>query len=133
MRCPNCDGSMVAFPVPASVRPHLPEEPAGAAICRDCLTLEPIADPPADQPDFTTILGEFPTGEAGAIAAAFVSRLGSLALNRREIEALADLGEDAGVDVLLLIDRIATSGRIEPHFDVDRRRPQLQQLLEESD
>lgn len=132
MRCPNCDGSMVAFPVPASVRPHLPEEPAGAAICRDCLTLEPIADPPTDQPDFTTILEDFPTGEAGAIAAAFVSRLGSLALNRPEIQALADLAEEAGVDVFLLIDRIAASGRIEPHFDVERRRPQLQQILDPS-
>lgn len=131
MTCPNCDGPTLAFPVPDSVRPQLPEEPAGAAICRDCLTLIAPIDPPAEQPDFTRILGEFPTGESGALAAAFVSRLGSLAINRQEIEALAELAEEQGVDVLLLVDRLATSGRIEPHFDIDRRRPQLQQILGE--
>ena len=129
MSCPNCDGPTLAFPVPESVRPHLPEAPAGAGICRDCLTLIAPIDPPAEQPDFTRILGEFPTDEDGALAAAFVSRLGSLAINRQEIEALAAIAEERGIDVLLLVDRIATSGRIEPHFDVDRRRPQLQQIL----
>jgi hypothetical protein len=130
MSCPNCDGLMLAFTVPEAVRPHLPEEPAAAEICRDCLTLTPGAESPATDPDFSKILGEFPTGEAGAIAAAFLSRLGSLALNRSEIESLAGLAEDHGVDVLLLVDRVATSGRIQPHFDIDRRRPQLDQILE---
>ena len=129
MSCPNCDGPMLAFAVPESVRPYLPEEPAAAEICRDCLTLTPGAESP-DETDFSKILGEFPTGEAGAIAAALLSRLGSLALNRQEIEALAGLAEEHGVDVLLLVDRIAASGRIQPHFDIDRRRPQLEQILE---
>jgi hypothetical protein len=131
MPCSNCDGPTLSFPVPAAAREHLPDEPAGATICRDCLTLDPLADPPAEQPDFSKILGEFPTGEAGAIAAAFVSRLGSLALYRAEIEALAALAEDRGVDVFLLLDRIAASGRVQPHFDLDRRRPQLEQFLRE--
>jgi len=133
MPCPNCDGPTLAFPVPESVRPHLPDEPAAAEICRDCLTLITPIDPPAEYPDFSRILGEFPTGENGALAAAFVSRLGSLAINRQEIEALADLAEEQGVDVLLLVDRIAASGRIQPHFDIDRRRPQVQQILDRSE
>lgn len=129
MSCPKCDGQMVAFSVPSAVQPHLPEEPPAAEICRDCLTLLPLETEPAAEPDFSTILGEFPDGEGGAIAAAFVSRLGSLALNRADIEALADLAESEGVDVFLLVDRIAASGRIEPHFNIDRRRPQLRQIL----
>lgn len=128
MSCPNCEGPMLGFAVPEPVRPHLPEEPATAEICRDCLTLTPGAESP-EETDFSKILGEFPTGEAGAIAAAFLSQLGSLALNRQEIEALAGLAEEHGVDVLLLVDRVAASGRIQPHFDIDRRRPQLEQIL----
>ncbi len=129
MSCPNCDGALLAFSVPEPVRAHLPEEPANAQICRDCLTLLPVEKAPDGQPDFSKILADFPTGEAGVTAAAFISLLGSLALHRRDIEALAALAEEQGIDVLLLVDRIATSGRIQPHFDIDRRRPQLEQIL----
>jgi hypothetical protein len=129
MSCPTCGGDTVAFSVPAAVRDHLPGEPENAAICRDCLTLEPRPEPPAEEPDFTTILADFPTGDAGVTAAAFVSLLDSLALNRADIEALAARAEAQGTDVLLLVDRIAASGRIQPHFDIDRRRPQLEQIL----
>lgn len=129
MSCPNCGGPTVAFSVPDAVREHLQAEPEHAEICRDCLTLEPRADPPTGEPDFSTILTDFPTGEAGVTAAAFVSLLDSLALHRADLEALADLAEEQGSDVLLLVDRIAASGRIQPHFDVDRRRPQLEQIL----
>lgn len=130
MSCPNCDGSMLRFTVPPAAQPQLPEDPPSAEICRDCLTLVPIETAPDTEADFSRILGEFPTGEAGAIAAAFVSRLGSLALNRQEIESLADMAETEGVDVLLLVDRIAASGRIQPHFNIERRRPQLRQILD---
>lgn len=129
MSCPNCGGPTLAFSVPEAVRDHLPAEPEHAELCRDCLTLSPRAEPPTEEPDFTTILGDFPTGEAGVTAAAFVSLLDSLALHRAGIEALAARAEEQGVDVLLLVDRIAASGRIQPHFDVDRRRPQLEQIL----
>ncbi|MDZ7849608.1 MAG: DUF6276 family protein [Halodesulfurarchaeum sp.] len=129
MSCPNCGGPTLAFSVPEAVRDHLPAEPEHAELCRDCLTLEPRTKPPAEDPDFTTVLGDFPTGEAGVTAAAFVSLLGSLALHRADIEVLADLAEEQGIDVLLLVDRIAASGRLQPHFDVDRRRPQLEQVL----
>ncbi|MFP4530347.1 MAG: DUF6276 family protein [Halodesulfurarchaeum sp.] len=129
MSCSNCGGPTLAFSVPEGIREHLPAEPEHADICRDCLTLEPRADPPAEEPDFSTILADFPTGEAGVTAAAFVSLLDSLALHRGDIEALAARAEEQGADVLLLVDRIAASGRIQPHFDVDRRRPQLEQIL----
>lgn len=91
---------------------------------------EPVAEPPEAQPDFSAILESFPSGEAGATAALLLSMLDSLALYRAEIEHLAALAEEGGVDVFLLLDRIEASGRIEPHFDLQRRRVQLEQVLD---
>lgn len=119
----------MAFPVSESVRQELPDDRAGAEICRDCLTVTSIETPPAEYPDFDAVLGDFPPGEGGAAAASLLGLLDSLALYRGEIEALADLAEREGVDVLLLLDRLAASGRIQPHFDMDRRHHQLEQLL----
>lgn len=121
---------MLAFPIPESVGPHLPDDRNGASICVDCLAAVPIDDPPAEYPDFTTIIEGFPEGGVtGATVASFLALLDSLALHRQDIEALAQMAEQDGVDVLLLLDKIAVSGRIQPHFDIDRRRPQLEQLL----
>lgn len=120
----------MAFPVPERVRQVLPDDRAAAEICRDCLTVTPIETPPSEDPDFDAILGDFPPGEGGVAAASLLGLLDSLALYRGEIEALADLAEREGVDVLLLLDRLAASGRIQPHFDMARRRHQLEQLLE---
>ena len=121
---------MLVFPIPERARPHLPDDRLGASICRDCLTAVPEDEPPESYPDFTTILDAFPEdGETGAIVASLLALLDSLALHRKDIEALATMAEEAGVDVMLLLDRIAVSGRIQPHFDIDRRRPQLEQLL----
>ncbi|MDR5656418.1 DUF6276 family protein [Halodesulfurarchaeum sp. HSR-GB] len=129
MSCPNCGGPTVAYPIPDRARTHCPDDRAGAEICADCLTVSPLAEPPTDPPDFDAVLTDFPAGEAGAIAASLLGLLDSLALYRGEIEALARLAEQAGVDVFLLLDRLDASGRIQPHFDIDRRRHQLDQLL----
>ncbi|MFB6110831.1 MAG: DUF6276 family protein [Halodesulfurarchaeum sp.] len=129
MPCPNCGGKTVAFPLPDRTRQVLPEGRAGAEICRDCLWTAPIENPPAEYPDFDAVLEDFPTGEGGAVAASLLGLLDSLAVYRGEIETLADQAEREGVDVLLLLDRLAASGRIQTHFDMGRRRHQLEQLL----
>lgn len=130
MDCPNCGGDVLAFPVPDGVRDHLPDDRPGATICRTCLTVTPIDDPPETYPDFTQILDSFPDeGETGAVVASLLALVDSLALHRADIEALASMAEREGVDVMLLLDRLAVSGRIQPHFDIDRRRTQLEQFL----
>lgn len=131
MACPNCGGEMLVYPVPDQVRSHLPDDRSGASLCRRCLTVTPVDDPPDTSPDFSTISDAFPDDGADAvILASILALLDSLALYRREIEALASMAEARGIDVLLFLDRLAVSGRIQPHFDADRRRSQLEQLLE---
>ena len=129
MTCPNCGGETLGFPVPEAVRDHLPDDRPGAAICRDCLTVTPEDEPPEEYPDFDALLDGFPAGETGAVVASMLALVDSLALYLQDIEALASMAEREGVDVLLLLDRIAASGRIQPHFDIDRRRTQLEQFL----
>ncbi len=129
MVCSNCGGETLAFPVPEVVRDHLPDDRPGATICRTCLTVAPLDEPPDTYPDFTRLLDGFPAGETGGVVASLLALVDSLALYRQDIEALATMAERDGVDVLLLLDRIAVSGRIQPHFDIDRRRTQLEQFL----
>jgi hypothetical protein len=38
--------------------------------------------------------------------------------------------ERGGVDPLLVLDRLHAQGGVQPDFDLDRRRHQLEQLLE---
>lgn len=131
MECPNCGGEMLAFQVSPEVREHLPDDRSGASICRRCLTVTPEDDPPSTYPDFTAIDDAFPAdGEDAALVASLFALVDSLALYRREIEELATMAELRGIDVLLLLDRLAANDGIRPHFDVDRRRSQLEQLLE---
>jgi hypothetical protein len=127
MHCPNCDAPMVAFEVPEDYRDHAPGASAQAALCPECLTLEPAEDAPAD-PGFDRISDAFPTGEAGVPLALAIGLLDSLALNRGAIEALLEAVERAGTDPLLVLDRLHVQGGVDPVFDLDRRRHQVQQL-----
>ena len=131
MTCSECGGDQLAFAVPADLREYLPDEAECVAICTRCLTIEPVADAPDELPDFGAISDAFPTGEGGAAMALAVGLLDSLALYRAEIAALLERVERAGADPLLVIDRLAADPDVEPAFDVDRRRTQVEQLLYE--
>jgi hypothetical protein len=116
---------MTRYQVPFDLRSHV--ETDHAATCTRCLAGHPAEA--GGEPDFSTISDEFPDGTAGAAMALALGKLDSLALNRDDIEALFAAVEAAGVDPLLVLDRLATQGNVRLHFDVDRRRRQLEQLL----
>ena len=131
MHCPNCGAATVAFTIPDALQDAMPETRAGAALCTTCLTVTPLDEPPAESPDWTAVTETFPTDdEAAATVGALLALVDNLALYRTEIEAIARHAESLGLDVLLVLDRLAHDDEIDPHFDIDRRRPQLEQLLE---
>ncbi|UWG46645.1 Uncharacterized protein HSRCO_0346 [Halanaeroarchaeum sp. HSR-CO] len=129
MRCPNCDATTVAFAIPEAVQDAMPEARPAGALCTHCLTVTPLDDPPSEAPDWSAVHEAFPTGEAGATMATLLALVDSLALYRAEIDAVARHAESLGVDVMLVLDRLARDDAIDPHFDIDRRRAQLEQLL----
>lgn len=130
MDCPACGAPTVTFEVPDRFREHAPDGAEAAALCPECLTLAaaPSGDP---DPPFERVSGAFPTDEAAAVPLALaVGLLESLALHRRSIEALLGAVEEAGTDPLLVLDRLHVQGAVQPAFDLDRRRHQLEQLLD---
>lgn len=134
-RCPACDSPAVAFAVPEDLRPWSPEGAARAAVCTRCLRTFPVdadsadADvPDADVADFSAVHVAFPGGRGGVAFALLCGHLDSLALNRSAVESLTARAEREGVDVFLAFDRLSAAG-VEPHFDVDRRRTQLEQFV----
>jgi len=130
MHCPECDTRMLAFAVPADLRDHLPGDDPGAAICPRCLQLRPATDPPEELPDFRQIDDAFPAESAAAIPMALVvGLLSSLAIHRQEISALLEHVERAGVDPLLVVDRLSVADGVETEIDLEGRRRQLEQLL----
>jgi hypothetical protein len=129
MPCQDCGAETVTFAVPESLREHVPEDTPAVAVCTTCLARAAVHEVPADEPDFGRIHADFPTGPGAAPAALAVSLLDSLALYRADIEALVAAAEAEGVDVLLLVDRLAASGAIDTDTDLERRRHQLEQFL----
>ncbi|WP_276299422.1 DUF6276 family protein [Halorussus lipolyticus] len=133
MPCPECTSEQVAFRVPAELQEYLPEETETAAICTVCLALvlgdASVAESPPESPDFDRISDAFPGGDAGVAMALAVGLLDSLALYRSELAGLLERVERAGTDPLLVLDRLDADPELEPHFDVDRRRTQAEQLL----
>ncbi|WP_254839935.1 DUF6276 family protein [Natronomonas marina] len=129
MDCPSCGASMVAFDVPLEYREYVPESSAQAALCPACLTLTAATTTP-EEPRFDRISDAFPTGEAAVPMAIAVGLLDSLALHRAALEELLVAAERGGVDPLLVLDRLHAQGGVQPDFDLDRRRHQLEQLLE---
>lgn len=130
MDCPRCGGLLLAFDVPSDTQSLLPGDQPGAAICSQCLHLLPVEDPPADLPDFGAIDDAFPTHPEAAIPMALaLGLLSSLAVNRQEIATLLEAVERAGVDPLLVVDRLATSEAVDTPIDLAGRRRQLEQLL----
>lgn len=130
MDCPDCGAALLAFQVPAGQREYLPGDDPGAAICPTCLRLVPVADPPDALPDFRAIDDAFPAEAEAAIPMAIaLGLLSSLALNRQEISVLLSDVERAGVDPLLVVDRLAVADGVETPIDLEGRRRQLEQLL----
>jgi hypothetical protein len=130
MDCPACGSRALAFTVPKSYRSLLPGSDPGVALCTVCVTLQPVADPPAGEPDFTAVSDAFPSEYDAAVPMALlVGLLDSLALYRTEIQELLVAVERAGTDPLLVLDRLAGADALDPAFDVSRRRHQLEQLL----
>lgn len=130
MDCPDCGAATLAFRVPEAHRDLLPGDESGAALCTQCLALHPVADPPADLPDFQRVSDAFPTNPEAAVALALlVGLLDSLALYRSEISALLARVEREGVDPLLALDRLATDDDVDSEVDLADRRRQLEQLL----
>jgi len=129
MECPNCRARTVVFDVPSEYRPHVPEGSDRAALCPECLTLVATDAPP--KPRFDRISEAFPSDAAAAVPLAIaIGLLDSLALHRRALEELVPAAEAAGADPLLLLGRLHVQGGVDPAFDLDRRREQLEQLLE---
>jgi hypothetical protein len=128
MPCPACDGDLVAFAVPADIRAYAPESGAYATLCSHCLRTHPADEGPGD-PTFDAVHESFPSGEAGAALALALGLLDSLALRRDAIDDCCSYAERAGADVLLILDRLATADGLDPHFDIERRRHQLAELL----
>lgn len=130
MDCPECGAEALSFPVESSLREYLPGDEPGAAICSRCLSLQPVRDPPEEVPDFTSISDALPSSSDAAVPMALlVGLLASLATYRQEISALLERVERAGVDPLLVVDRLADDPAIECETDLRTRRRQLAQLL----
>lgn len=129
MTCPSCGNEQLLLVVPADLREYLPEESDRVAICTHCLSLEPTDEESSESPDFGPISDAFPGGDAGVAMALAVGLLDSLALYRSEIAALLERVERGGTDPLLVLDRLDADPKLEPHFDVERRRTQAEQLL----
>jgi len=126
MVCSECEGDVVRFTVPEELREHVRGRTT-AGVCSRCLALQP-AETPDDDPDWGAFGDAFPTGEAAVPMALVVGQLDRLALNRSALTALVETVERNGADPWLVLDRLAASGRIEPGYDLQRRRRQLEQL-----
>lgn len=129
MECPHCEQSCVAFDVPPDLQEYAPEGAEAVAICPTCLRTFPAEDGDPN-PEFTPVGEFFPADGAGVALALALGKLDSLALNRTAIETLLAYAEQEGADALLALDRLAAAGSVQPHFDIDRRRVQIEQLLE---
>lgn len=128
MECSNCRARTVVFDVPPEHRTHVPGDDARWALCPECLTLVGTDAPP--EPRFERISDAFPTEAAAAVPLAIaIGLLDSLALHRSALEELVPAAEAAGADPFLLLGRLHVQGGVDPAFDINRRREQLEQLL----
>lgn len=131
MECGNCGTRTVVFSVPDADEAFVPGGASAVGLCPHCLALQPAdASAVPDEPDFARVSDAFPTEPDAAVPMALlVGLLDSLALYRSEISTLLARVERAGVDPLLVLDRLAADESIETDLDIAGRRRQLEQLL----
>lgn len=130
MDCLECGSEAIAFAVPVEYREYLPGDESGGALCTRCLSLQPVEDPPPGRPSFDAVSAAVPDAPDAAVPLALMlGLLGNLALYREEIAALLQDVERAGVDPLLVLDRLADDPEIDAAADLRGRRRQLEQLL----
>lgn len=130
MDCLECGSRAIAFTVPAEYRSYLPGDEPGTALCTRCLALQPVAEPPEGVPDLAAVSDALPDDERAAVPLALMlGLLSNLALYRSEIAELLVAVEQAGVDPLLALDRLADDPAVEAQADLRGRRRQLEQLL----
>lgn len=117
--------------VPEPVRAHVPEHAERVAICSTCLSVSPTDEAVPDSSDLTAISDAMPVNREAAVGVVvLVTLLESLAHNRAAIESVIDWLESRGVDVFLVLDRLAADPGLEPTADLDRRLPQVEQFLQ---
>jgi hypothetical protein len=127
MQCPDCNGQVATFDVPEDLREHLPKPVPTAGLCTRCLALHPTDE--GGDPEFTD-LEAFPEDPDAAISLAIaIGLLDSLALNRASIETLFRRVAEAGEDPFLALDRLSTSGAVQPRVDLVARKQQIEQLM----
>ncbi len=126
MGCPEHPDAGVTIAVPDALRTSAPDRAATVTQCTRCLRVTPGGE---DLESPQAISTAYPDGEAGVGAVLLVGLLESLASNRDRIEALLDRLEVVGVDIFLVIDRLAADERFAPDVDLSRRRRQLEQLV----
>jgi len=129
MECHECGADVISFAVPAEFESYLPGEESTVSLCPRCLAMQP-ADSGTESPDFSAVSDAFPTDPEAAIPMSLlVGLLDNLALYRAEIATLLEHVERAGVDPLLVLDRLEHDPDIETELDLAGRRRQLEQLL----
>lgn len=129
--CSRCNADAIAFTVPPALREVAPVETDAATCCRVCLTIDPLDERPADGPSLSVVTDALDRdAETAAAVVVLIGLLESLALHRRDIQAVVDYLEAEGVDALLVLEEVAADPTLTPAVDLDRRLHQLQQLLE---
>ncbi|MGM0604776.1 MAG: DUF6276 family protein [Halobacteriota archaeon] len=143
MECPLCAEPLVVFRVPETLSAYAEADRAG--ICAGCLAVTAIAaiesdhadvdvdvdDVDADRsPTFDQLGTWFPEGESGIALALLLGKLDRLALNGSAVTALTAAAESSGADVFLTLDRLIADPDVTPHFDLSRRRDQLESWIE---
>ena len=130
-QCDACGRPLVRVAVPSALQEYAPENAATVGSCPRCLRTYPVSDDDvADSEGADDLPTPIPDGEGGVALLLALGLLDSLATNRAAIQSLIERAEAAGADVFLTLDRLAADVSVEAHVDLERRRRQLESLLE---
>lgn len=129
--CPTCSTGVVAVAVTPDLREYAPDGAAAVGLCPRCLGVDPVDSDAVgdDQPAFDRVTPSFPDGEAGVALALLIGKLPSLAVEKPAVRALRERAEAAGGDVVLTLDRLVAASDVEPHFALERKVVQMEQLV----